>query len=72
MVISDPILPHCPEYQPGVHYISAPPEKLVDTIRYYLDHQDERELIAENAYRLVTEHMTMESSVSALVASLEE
>jgi len=38
MVISEPILPHCPEYQPGVHYVSAPPEQLVDTIRYYLDH----------------------------------
>ncbi len=72
MVISDPILPHCPEYQPGVHYISASLEKLVNTIRYYLDHQDERELIAENAFRLVTERMTMESSVRSLVGLLHE
>lgn len=72
MVISEPILPHCPEYQPGVHYIAAPAEKLMDTIRYYLDHQDEREQIAENAYHLVTEQMSMESSVSALVDCLGE
>jgi hypothetical protein len=72
MVISEPILSHCPEYRPGVHYISAPPEKLVDTIQYYLEHQDEREQIAENAFHLVTEQMTMENSVRSLVGSLQE
>lgn len=70
LVISETILPHCPEIQPGVHYVSVPAEKLVEAIQYYLNHPAEREQIANNAYRLVTEQMTLKNSVRKLMASL--
>jgi hypothetical protein len=42
LIVSEPVLPHCPSFIAGTHYVSAPVEKLAETILYYLDHDEER------------------------------
>lgn len=72
LVISEPILPHNPCYQPGVHYISAPLEDFVETISFYLEHEEERRQITENAYQLVTTQMTFTQSIKPFMDKVSE
>ena len=51
----------------GKHFISAQIGERPDVIRYFLAHEKEREQIAAEGYRLVTEEVTMERSVRRLV-----
>ncbi|MBN1249829.1 MAG: glycosyltransferase family 1 protein, partial [Anaerolineae bacterium] len=67
LVISEPLLPHCPEFEPGIHYVSAPIDKLADTVVYYLTHSDERQRIVEAAYRLITTELTFRDSIARLM-----
>jgi hypothetical protein len=67
LVVSEPLLPHCPEYKAGVHYVSAPIDRLAASIAYYVSHDDERRRIAENAYRLVTTELTFRKSIGRLI-----
>ena len=69
MMVSETMLPHCPEYQPGVHYASAPVEQLSATILHYLRHEEERAAIAANARRLFEqENMSLAHHVQTLIA----
>lgn len=72
MIVSEPLLPHCPQYEVGVHYASAPAEQLADTIRYYLDHDDEREQIVKNDYKLSTEELTFTNSIGTVIEAVTE
>jgi len=67
LVVSEPLLPHCPYYEPGIHYVSAPTEILAETILYYLEHEEERLRIAENAYELVTTVLTFQNSIKTIM-----
>ena len=67
LVVSEPLLPHVPQYRIGAHYVTAPVDKLADTITYYLQHEQERQRIVENAYRFVTTDLTMHASVGAIM-----
>jgi hypothetical protein len=67
LIISEPMLPHCPEFQPGVHYVSAPKDRLADTILYYLQHEDMRRQIVERAYDFVTTELIFQKSVARLL-----
>jgi len=67
LVVSEPVLPHCPEYKPGIHYVSAPIDRLAESVAYYLRHDDEREAIVENAYQLATNELTFRSSIARLM-----
>ena len=67
MVISEPILDHCPDYVEGEHYIAAEVDQLIETIVYYLENEKERSRIADNAYKLVTTQMTFQHSVNAIL-----
>lgn len=71
MVVSEPLLPHVPQYKEGVHYVSSEPEKLAETILYYLHHDDARQAIVDNAYELVTGQLTMQNSVKKIVDAVE-
>jgi hypothetical protein len=73
MVASEPLLAHCPEYQAGVHYVSAPIEELADTIVYYLRNEDHRRQIAERAYELTTTTLAFRHSLQRMLeqASLQ-
>lgn len=67
LIVSEPLLPHCPAYKSGLHYVSAPIEDLAKTILYYLDHQNERQRIVENAYRLSTTEVTFANSIKNIM-----
>lgn len=67
LIVSEPMLPHCPAYKAGVHYVSAPIEKLAESILYYIRNEDKRAEIVENAYRLVTTELTMGNSLKPIM-----
>lgn len=67
LVVSEPVLPHCPEFEAGVHYVSAPACRLAQTIVHYLEHEDERRVIVENAYRLVTTKLAFRNGIARLM-----
>jgi hypothetical protein len=67
LVVSEPLLSHCSDYEVGIHYISAPINKLAQTIVHYLIHDDERQAIVENAYQLVTTKLAFRNSISRLI-----
>jgi spore maturation protein CgeB len=54
-------------FVPGRHYVSATVEEMPDVIRYYLAHDDERQRIVDEGYRLVTQEATMANSVRRLM-----
>jgi hypothetical protein len=70
LIVSEPLLSHCSQYQAGVHYISAPIAELADTILYYLLHEAERQAIVENAYTLVTEQLTFKKGIETIMAQV--
>jgi hypothetical protein len=67
MVVSEPLLPHVPQYKPGEHYIAAPVEKLAETICHYLEHSQERQQIVEDAYQLSTTELTWRRSMQIIM-----
>lgn len=67
LVVSEPLLPHVPQYQTGKHYVTAPVEKLADTIMYYLTHENERQCIVNQGHRFVTTELTMYASVKNIL-----
>jgi hypothetical protein len=72
LVVSEPLLPHCPLYKVGIHYASAPIESLAETILYYLTHEEARLQIVENAYELVTTDLSLNKSIQAIMKAAEE
>lgn len=71
LVVSEPLLPHCPQYQAGVHYVSAPPQFLGDTILDYLDNPHNADPIVHDAYELVTETLPFRATVARIVDAAE-
>jgi hypothetical protein len=71
LIISEQMLPHCPAYKPGVHYVAVAPEELAQAILYYLEHPAERERIVESAYRLTTSSLTFKNSINAIMQEAE-
>jgi Glycosyl transferases group 1 len=70
LVISERV--HLPEpYVAGEHYVSATLDAMPEAIRGYLADEGERRRITENAYRFVTEELTMSRSVSSILARAE-
>lgn len=67
LVVSEPIYNPAP-YVPGTHYVSAELAEMADAVRYYLAHDAERERIADEGHRLVTEEVTLTRSVSRILA----
>jgi hypothetical protein len=67
LVVSEPLLPHVPQYVAGKHYVSATVEKIPETILEYLENEQERKRIAENAYELTTQSLTFRSSVEKIM-----
>jgi hypothetical protein len=67
LIVSEPVLPHCPSFLAGTHFVSVPIETLAKTILYYLDHEDERLGIVENAYHLVTTKLVFRESIKSIM-----
>jgi hypothetical protein len=70
LIVSEHLLPHCPAYEPGVHYVATAPEKLAETIVYYLQRPEARAEIVEKAYRLTTSQLTFENSIKKLLTAV--
>jgi hypothetical protein len=71
LVVSEPLLSHCPAYRSGVHYVSAAHDELASAIVYYLEHSEERLHIAENAFHLATTQLTLFNSVQTIMLEVE-
>ena len=66
LVVSEPL--YLPEpYEPGVHYVEAPIERLPETIREYVADDDARRRITDEAHRFVTTELTLERSFGRLL-----
>ena len=72
LVVSEPVLPHCTEFKENVHYVSAKIEDLADTIVYYLEHEEERRQIVDNAYKLMMAELKFEKSLRKLFAAAQQ
>jgi hypothetical protein len=66
LLIAEPVYKPEP-FVDGEHYVMAPAEQMPEVIRHYLDHPADRERIVAAAYRLVTEELTLERSVRAML-----
>lgn len=67
LIVSEQVLPHCPYFENGVHYVAAPVSQLRDTILYYLEHEAARQQIVDNCYELVTTKLTMRHSIQTMM-----
>ena len=72
LIVSEPVLPHCPSFIAGTHYVAAPVDSLAKTILYYLDHEEERSRIVENAYRLVTTKLVFRESIKSIMDAVNQ
>lgn len=54
LIVTEPTLRHSP-FLPGVHLVEAPLSQMVDTICYYLTHDEERQQITDRAYELINQ-----------------
>jgi hypothetical protein len=71
LIVSEKVLPHCPHFEPGVHYVDAPVAELGDTILAYLNNEPARQRIVENCYELITTRLTMQNSVQTMMQAAE-
>jgi hypothetical protein len=71
LLVSEPLLPHCPEFKPGLHYVAAPIDQLAQTIVYYLTHTEARQAIAENAFELVINQLAFQQTFARLLEAAE-
>lgn len=72
LVVSEPVLPHCTEFKEHVHYVSANIEDLANTIVYYLEHEEERRRIVDNAYRLMMSDLKFETSLRRMFVAAQQ
>ena len=72
LVVSEPVLPHCIEFMPNVHYVSARIEDLANTVVYYLEHEEERKRIVGNAYELMMAELKFENSLRKIFAAARQ
>lgn len=70
LVVAEPIFDPRP-YRPGVHYVSAALDAMPETIRRYLESDDERRAIVEEAAAFVTTEVTHRRAVETLAAAVE-
>jgi hypothetical protein len=71
LIVSETVLPHCPMFETGKHYVSTPVEQLVETILYYLQNDDARLQIIEQAYQLVTTKLTFSNSMKEILNAID-
>ncbi|MBI5877156.1 MAG: glycosyltransferase family 1 protein [Chloroflexi bacterium] len=67
LTVSEPLRDREP-FVDGKHIVVAPLDRLVDTVLYYLAHEDERACIAGEAHRFVTQELTVENSCGSILA----
>lgn len=71
LVVTEPTLPHT-AFIPDKHLVSVPIDEITDTICYYLEHEDERRKIAEQAFKEITRHSRVESLIQLIEQVVQE
>jgi len=72
LVVSEHLLPHCTEFKENVNYVSAKIEDLANTIVYYLEHEEERKQIVDNAFELMMSELRFEKSLRKMFAAAQQ
>jgi hypothetical protein len=72
LIVSETMLPHCPSFQAGIHFVSVPVKKLSETILYYLVHEEERLRIVDNAYQMVTTKLVFRESIKSIMDAAKQ
>jgi len=71
LAISEPIKDSEP-FRPGHHLVVTPIERLAETVQFYLSHEEERRQIVEEAYRLVTQELTITRAIGRIIEHARE
>lgn len=66
LVVSEPMY-RPGDFIPGKHFVSASLNEMPEVIRFYLENEDRRRTIVEEAYRFVTRSLTLEASVARVL-----
>jgi spore maturation protein CgeB len=53
------------------HYAAAKIEDLADTVLYYVEHEEERKQIIDNAYSLMLDELKFEKSLRRMLAAAQ-
>jgi len=72
LIVSEELLPHCRSFIAGTHYVSVPVETLAKTILYYLDHEEERLRIVDNAYHFETTKLVFRDSIKSIMDAVNQ
>ena len=72
LIVSEKLLPHCRSFIAGTHYVSVQAETLAKTILYYLDHEEERSHIVDNAYHFVTTKLIFRESIKSIMDAVNQ
>lgn len=72
LIVSESVLPHCRSFIAGTHFVSVPVERLAETILYYLNHEEERLRLVENAYHLVTTKLVFRESIKSIMEAVNQ
>jgi hypothetical protein len=72
LVVSEDLLPHCVEFKKGIHYVSSNVKDLTKTILYYLEHEEERKQITEDAYKMITTRLQFRTSLLKMLNAAVE
>jgi hypothetical protein len=67
MVVSERMQAHCPEFIANEHYASVEVKDLGKTILHYLEHEEERRQVAENAYNMVVRKLQFSTCVEKML-----
>ena len=71
LMISEPVADYDP-FIPGRHIVAEPIEKFANTIEFYLSHDNQRQKIVEEAYRLVQEEYTINQMIGRILNHARE
>ncbi len=67
LLVSEPTLRHT-YFEPGVHLVESSIDRMADTICYYLQHDDERQRIVDNAYQFVAANAQPGQAIAQVIA----
>ena len=59
-------------FKNGVHLLECPPRQMAHTVRYYIDHPEHWQRISQNAYNLVSQELTLQNSIAAMLKQAEK
>lgn len=67
LVVTEPMLDSAP-FVADRHFVVASPKEMADRVLYYLNHEQERRAIVDEAYRFVTQDLTMGKMIGRLLS----